>query len=96
MPAQKAHSGEGDRKFVVALARGLDLSRAFRVGDNLLGNNEISLRTGLPKPTVSRLLAMVRTIEGVLGGTTRQSDENRLNSALLRGETLANPSRETI
>ena len=44
-----------DRQFVVALARGLEVLRAFRVGDGILGNQEIAQRTGLPKPTVSRL-----------------------------------------
>ena len=44
-----------DRQFVNALARGLDVLRAFRPGDGHLGNGEIAERTGLPKPTVSRL-----------------------------------------
>jgi DNA-binding IclR family transcriptional regulator len=44
-----------DRRFVVALARGLEVLRAFRPGDGMLGNQEIAARTGLPKPTVSRL-----------------------------------------
>ena len=44
-----------DRQFVVALARGLDVLRAFRRGESMLGNHEIAERTGLPKPTVSRL-----------------------------------------
>jgi DNA-binding IclR family transcriptional regulator len=44
-----------DRNFVVALARGLDVLRAFRPNDGLLGNQEIAARTNLPKPTVSRL-----------------------------------------
>lgn len=44
-----------DRKFVVALARGLEVLRAFRVRDGFLGNQEIAERTGLPKPTVTRL-----------------------------------------
>lgn len=43
------------RQFVVALARGLEVLRAFSLGDGLLGNQEIAARTGLPKPTVSRL-----------------------------------------
>jgi DNA-binding IclR family transcriptional regulator len=55
MAGNKAQPGEGDRKFVVALARGLDVLRAFRAGDSLLGNGDIAVRTGLPKPTVSRL-----------------------------------------
>jgi DNA-binding IclR family transcriptional regulator len=44
-----------DRQFVVALARGLDVLRAFKPGDGALGNQEIATRTDLPKPTVSRL-----------------------------------------
>ncbi|MBC7583045.1 IclR family transcriptional regulator [Tardiphaga sp. vice352] len=44
-----------DRSFVVALARGLEVLRAFRPNDGLLGNQEIAARTNLPKPTISRL-----------------------------------------
>ena len=44
-----------DRNFVVALSRGLDVLRAFRPNDGLLGNQEIAARTNLPKPTISRL-----------------------------------------
>lgn len=44
-----------DRRFVTALARGLDVLRCFEPGDVSLGNLEIARRTGLPKPTVSRL-----------------------------------------
>ncbi|MFZ3208999.1 MAG: IclR family transcriptional regulator [Geobacteraceae bacterium] len=46
---------EKDRQFVTALARGLELLRCFRAGEKYLGNREIAKRTGLPKPTVSRL-----------------------------------------
>lgn len=46
---------EHDRKFVVALARGLDVLRAFTANEGLLGNQEIATRAGLPKATVSRL-----------------------------------------
>ncbi|MFV3291612.1 IclR family transcriptional regulator [Pseudomonas sp. NY11955] len=44
-----------DRQFVTALARGLELLRCFRPGERLLGNQELVLRSGLPKATVSRL-----------------------------------------
>lgn len=47
--------GERDPQFVTALARGLEVLRAFRQGDGALGNQDIAARTGLPKPTVSRL-----------------------------------------
>lgn len=46
---------DGDRQFVTALARGLQVLRAFRDASEMLGNREIAARTGLPKPTVSRL-----------------------------------------
>jgi DNA-binding IclR family transcriptional regulator len=45
----------GDRQFVAALARGLEVLRAFRPNDGLLGNLEIAERTNLPRPTVTRL-----------------------------------------
>src|SRR6202047_243917 len=51
-PAKKVAT---DRNFVVALSRGLEVLRAFRPNDGLLGNQEIAARTNLPKPTVSRL-----------------------------------------
>jgi DNA-binding IclR family transcriptional regulator len=44
-----------DRRFVWALARGLEILRAFEPGRGPLGVGEIATLTGLPKPTVSRL-----------------------------------------
>jgi DNA-binding IclR family transcriptional regulator len=44
-----------DRQFVTALARGLELLSCFKAGDRFLSNLEIAKRTGLPKPTVTRL-----------------------------------------
>jgi len=46
---------DGDRNFVTALARGVELLRAFGPDDDFLGNAELSRRTGIPRPTVSRL-----------------------------------------
>ncbi len=49
-------AGQGDDpNMVTALARGLDVLRAFRREDAALGNQELARRTGLPKATVSRL-----------------------------------------
>ncbi len=46
----------GDRQFVTALQRGLEVLRAFRPSDlQGLGNREIAQRTGLPNSTISRL-----------------------------------------
>jgi DNA-binding IclR family transcriptional regulator len=39
-----------------SLERGLQLLRAFRDGVGVLGNAELADRTGLPRPTVSRLM----------------------------------------
>jgi DNA-binding IclR family transcriptional regulator len=46
---------ETDRQFIVALARGLEVLRCFEPGEGLLGNQELAEKTGLPKPTVSRI-----------------------------------------
>jgi len=46
---------EKDRQFVTALARGLELLRCFGPGERYLGITELARRTGIPKPTVSRL-----------------------------------------
>jgi len=56
-PPQAAYSyeHEGDRQFATTLARGLEVLRCFTPAEPMLGNKEISVRTGLPKPTVSRL-----------------------------------------
>src|SRR5258706_16084240 len=56
-PHSGPHSYEhdGDRQFATTLARGLEVLRCFTPVEPMLGNKEISVRTGLPKPTVSRL-----------------------------------------
>ncbi|RFA27274.1 IclR family transcriptional regulator [Alkalilimnicola ehrlichii] len=51
-----------DRNFVTALARGLELLRAFGPGDEYLGNAELARRTGIPRPTVSRLTSTLTTL----------------------------------
>lgn len=60
----REHS-QHDPNFVTALARGLEVLRAFTPGDGFLGNSELSSRTGIPKPTVSRLTQTL-TILGYL------------------------------
>lgn len=45
----------GDRQFASTLERGLRVLQCFSADSPELGNTEIALRTGLPKPTVSRL-----------------------------------------
>lgn len=44
-----------DRRFVTALARGLELLRCFKPQDRWLAHQELARRTGLPQATVSRL-----------------------------------------
>jgi len=44
-----------DRQFIAALARGLQILRSYRASERYLGNQDFATRTGLPKPTVSRL-----------------------------------------
>jgi DNA-binding IclR family transcriptional regulator len=46
---------KGDRHFVTALARGLEVLACFRHGDRMLGNQEFARRCALAKSTVSRL-----------------------------------------
>src|SRR5246127_371154 len=65
MPASTPLDPLDERKFVVALARGLDLLRAFRPGESMLGNRDFVERTGLPKATVNRL-AYTLTVLGYL------------------------------
>lgn len=49
------HDLSTDRQFSMNLARGMEVLRAFTTAEAVLGNREIADRTGLPKPTVSRL-----------------------------------------
>ncbi|MDR0563508.1 MAG: IclR family transcriptional regulator [Azoarcus sp.] len=46
---------KGDRQFVIALARGLELIRSFHPNERYLGVTELSHRIGIPKPSVARL-----------------------------------------
>jgi DNA-binding IclR family transcriptional regulator len=46
---------QSDRRFVLALSRGLDVLSCFSNTERWLPNREIARRTGLPKATVSRL-----------------------------------------
>jgi DNA-binding IclR family transcriptional regulator len=80
----------GDRKFVTALARGLEVLRAFTPTEGLLGNGEIAERTGLPKPTVSRLTYTLTKL-GYLAHIERLAKYQLAPAALALGYTaLAN------
>jgi DNA-binding IclR family transcriptional regulator len=54
MQGKAARKPKEDRQFVSALARGLEVLRVFGPGESL-ANREIAARTGLPRPTISRL-----------------------------------------
>ncbi|TAL98204.1 MAG: IclR family transcriptional regulator [Paraburkholderia sp.] len=93
-----------DRKFVVALARGLELLRAFRPGESMLGNRDFVERTGLPKATVNRL-AYTLTVLGYLrldeshGKYALDAGVLSLGFALLSGTDtleLARPHMRTL
>ena len=75
------HLHEGDRQFATTLARGLDLLRCFSPFSPELGNKELSIRSGLPKPTVSRLTYTLTSL-GYLKHD-RTSGKYRLGSAVL-------------
>ncbi len=45
----------GDKQFATTLARGIELLRCFSANETTLSNAELAQRTGLPKPTISRL-----------------------------------------
>ncbi|WP_257166300.1 IclR family transcriptional regulator [Bradyrhizobium sp. SRS-191] len=86
-PGKKAAT---DRNFVVALSRGLEVLRAFRPNDGLLGNQEIAARTNLPKATVSRLTYTLTKL-GYLTPVPRFEKYQLAPSALLLGyAALAN------
>ena len=70
-----------DRQFSMNLARGLEVLRAFTASTPVLGNREIADRTGLPKPTVSRLTYTLT----LLGYLTRDAalQKYRLGSGVL-------------
>ena len=61
-PRRNAGGAEGfdgedtvDGQFISALARGLEVLKAFRRGEPEMGNTELAERTGIAKPTISRI-----------------------------------------
>ncbi|MFJ4345367.1 IclR family transcriptional regulator [Pseudomonas sp. NPDC089401] len=70
-----------DRKFVEALGRGLEVLRAFTHGSVVLGNQEISRLTGLPKATVSRMTYTLTQL-GYLA-YSQQLEKYQLDSGVL-------------
>ena len=56
----KTQADQSDPAFATTLAHGLDVLAAFRNRSGSLSNAELSLHTGLSRPTVSRLSAIRR------------------------------------
>ncbi|MDO6462032.1 IclR family transcriptional regulator [Granulosicoccaceae sp. 1_MG-2023] len=80
LPRKK--SAEKDRKFVEALARGLDVLRAFgQQGGGVLGNQDLARITGLPKPTISRMTYTLTKL-GYLAYST-QLEKYQLDAGVL-------------
>ena len=90
-----APGSAGDRHFVTALARGLQLLRCFRSGEELLGNQQLAERCGLPKSTVTRLTYTLTRLgylhHNTQTGHTGHAGRYRLGLAALGigGATLA-------
>ena len=78
---EEPQSAPKDRKFVEALARGLELLRAFSDSHSVLGNQELSAITGLPKATVSRMTYTLKQL-GYLANDPH-SDKYRLDAGVL-------------
>jgi DNA-binding IclR family transcriptional regulator len=58
----EADEEKADRQFMTSLARGLEVLRAFSPEDGPLGNQDLAQRTGLTKPTVSRITHTLTTL----------------------------------
>ncbi|GAB7534498.1 IclR family transcriptional regulator [Burkholderia sp. 22PA0106] len=87
-----------ERKFVTALARGLDLLRAFRPGETMLGNRDFVERTGLPKATVNRLAYTLSVLgylrfDEALGKYALDAGVLSLGYALLSGASALDVAR---
>jgi DNA-binding IclR family transcriptional regulator len=76
----------GDRQFITALARGLAILRCFRVGEIYLSNQELARRSGLAKPTVSRLTYTL-TRMGFLGYSSAREEYALGPGVLVLGHT---------
>jgi DNA-binding IclR family transcriptional regulator len=70
-----------DKQFATTLARGLEILRCFTPSTPLLGNKELSQKTGLPKATISRFTYTLTRL-GYLRSAPGQS-KYQLGSAVL-------------
>ncbi|WP_311201713.1 helix-turn-helix domain-containing protein [Sulfitobacter sp. S190] len=77
-----APQDEKDRNFVTALARGLEVLRCFKKGEIALTNSDFAERTGLPKPTVSRLTHTLCALDYLVADADRAT--YRLSAGVLQ------------
>lgn len=87
-------SRENDRKFANTLARGLSVLSAFRAHDQGLSHAEIAERTGLPKPTTSRLTYTLCELGFLSHG--HRNDRFRPGPALLALGSVVNITSSAI
>src|ERR1035437_7948530 len=90
-----------DRKYVAALGRGLQVLRCFDSRDRWLANQEIAMRTGLAKPTITRLAyTLVKTgylrYSASQGAYARGSRARRLGFAAMAQMDVRRVAREPM
>jgi len=81
-----------DRKFITALARGLEVLRAFQSCIGPMSNKDLSEATGVPKPTITRLTYTLMKL-GYLRQTGRNGKYELGPGVLSLGYPLLSGSR---
>lgn len=95
-------SGRGSGEFVEALARGLDVIKAFGPTAFALTVSDVAQRTGLARPTARRLLmtleqlGYVRAVDGVYSLTTRTLELGTSYISALGMWEIARPHLEAL
>ena len=79
--ARPAHPGKRQPNTVSALERGIAVLRCFEADPQALSNGDIARATGIPKPTVTRLLATLVSV-GYLK-QARESDKYVLSAGVI-------------
>ncbi len=96
-PVKRDEPHRGDRQFVTALARGLEILSCFSAARPEIGGTELAAMTGLPQPTVWRLchtMMQLGYLVSVNGDRMRPGiPVLRLGRAALSGIPLAEGAR---
>lgn len=95
---------ERNPQFVNAVGRAFSILRCFEHGERYLGNQEIVKRTGMPKPTVSRLCYTLATLgyleySAALEKYTLGTAVLSMSHAFMKGQdvvTLARPLMQEL